>query len=196
MENNFNNKLIDFLKPLFLGIFFAWFITTFLIANTFVPTGSMENTIMTGSKLIGNRLEYLFHKPKYGDVIVFKYPDDESIYFVKRLIGLPGDTVEIVPNENGDGTGFVRVNGKVLNEPYLKEEMLVEEYQSYVVPEDSYFFLGDNRNNSKDARYWKHTFVKKNQLVAKIYFEYFKTPKLIKRLIFSVFFIVLFLCPY
>lgn len=180
MENNFNNKLIDFLKPLFLGIFFAWFITTFLIANTFVPTGSMENTIMTGSKLIGNRLEYLFHKPKYGDVIVFKYPDDESIYFVKRLIGLPGDTVEIVPNENGDGTGFIRVNGKVLNEPYLKEEMLVEEYQSYVVPNDCYFFLGDNRNNSKDARYWKHTFVKKNQLVAKIYFEYFKTPKLIK----------------
>ena len=195
MKNNFNNKLIDFLKPLFLGIFFAWFITTFLIANTFVPTGSMENTIMTGSKLIGNRLEYLFHKPKYGDVIVFKYPDDESIYFVKRLIGLPGDTVEIVPNKNGDGTGFVRVNGKVLNEPYLKEEMLVEEYQSYVVPNDCYFFLGDNRNNSKDARYWKHTFVKKNQLVAKIYLEYFKTPKLI-RLIFSVFFIVLFLCPY
>ena len=99
---------------------------------------------------------------------------------MKRLIGLPGDTVEIVPNENGDGTGFVRVNGKVLNEPYLKEEMLVEEYQSYVVPNDCYFFLGDNRNNSKDARYWKHTFVKKNQLVAKIYLEYFKTPKLIK----------------
>ena len=176
----FLKEVFSWVQIIVIAALIAFLLNNFVIANSRVPSASMENTIMTGSKLIGNRLEYLFHKPKYGDVIVFKYPDDESIYFVKRLIGLPGDTVEIVPNENGDGTGFVRVNGKVLNEPYLKEEMLVEEYQSYVVPNDCYFFLGDNRNNSKDARYWKHTFVKKNQLVAKIYFEYFKTPKLIK----------------
>jgi hypothetical protein len=176
--NNLLKNTKNILKEIAPSILIAWLFTTFIIANTYVPTGSMENTIMTGSRLVGNRLEYLFSNPKRGDIIVFKYPDDEKIYFVKRLIGLPNDFVEIIPN--GDGTGYVRVNGKILNEPYLKEEMVVDEYKSYNVPENNYFFLGDNRNNSLDARYWKNTFVKKENLVAKIYFEYFKTLKFIK----------------
>lgn len=157
--------------PIFL---FMWALTTFLIANAVVPSGSMEPTIMTGSRLIGNRLSYLGSDPKRGDIIIFRYPDDPRIYFIKRLIGVPGDKVEIVPNENGDGYGYVKINGERLEEPYLAEPMAVGEYLAYDVPEDSYFFLGDNRNHSKDARYWGTTFVTRKQLVAKAVFQYWK----------------------
>lgn len=154
---------------------FSWVVTTFLIANAIVPSGSMENTIMTGSRVIGSRLSYKFNNlPERGDVIIFRYPDDESIYFVKRLIGLPGDKVEIVKNDPEDGYGYVMVNGEKLDEPYLAEEMEVTSNQEFDVPENSYFFMGDNRNNSNDARYWNNTFVEKDKIIAKVLFQYWK----------------------
>lgn len=173
--NGFKKDFIELLKTIVPAILIAWFITTFLIANALVPSGSMENTIMTGSKLIGNRLAYKFGTlPERGDIIIFRYPDDESTYFVKRLIGKPGDTVEIVPNGNADGYGYVKVNGERINEPYLSEQMQVSEYVKYEVPDESYFFMGDNRNHSNDARYWENTFVKEDKLIAKVMFQYWK----------------------
>lgn len=173
--NGFKKDFIELLKTIVPAILIAWFITTFLIANALVPSGSMENTIMTGSKLIGNRLAYKFGTlPERGDIIIFRYPDDENTYFVKRLIGKPGDTIEIVPNGNADGYGYVKVNGERINEPYLSEQMQVSEYIKYEVPDESYFFMGDNRNHSNDARYWENTFVKEDKLIAKVVFQYWK----------------------
>ena len=164
---------MDMIELFLPAMLFAWFITTFIIANAVVPSGSMESTIMTGSRIVGNRLAYAFeNEPKRGEVVIFKYPDTENVYFVKRLIGVPGDTIEIIPNE--DGTGYVSVNGERIDEPYLNEPMIVAEYQKYEVPEDSYFFMGDNRNHSNDARYWNTTYVTEDQLVAKVLFQYWK----------------------
>lgn len=159
--------IVLYVRAIVAAITMTWFITTFLIANTIVISGSMEPTLTTGCRIIGNRIAYKFGnlKPKPGDILIFKNPDYESIYYVKRLIGIPGDTIELVPDVRG---GYVNRNGMRLVEPYLKEPMTVERYEKYVVPKDRYFFMGDNRNNSYDSRYWLHPYVEENKIIAKV----------------------------
>jgi signal peptidase I len=164
---SFLREFWSFLKLFAVAFVAAFLITRFVIVNADVPTGSMTNTIMEHDRLIGLRLSYLFSEPQRGDIIIFKYPDDETQNFVKRIIGIPGDVVVI-------NDGQVMVNGEVLDEPYIKEPMETYETLCYVVPEDSYFVMGDNRNNSKDSRYWTTTnYVKKDQIIAKVLFKYF-----------------------
>lgn len=151
----------------------AFVLNSFIIANSRVPSASMENTIMTGSRLIGNRLEYLFTEPKHGDIIIFRYPDNEEIFFVKRIIGIGGDTVDILG-------GKVYLNGEPLEEPYIKEAMIPEADMHFEVPEGAYFTLGDNRNNSGDSRRWQNTYVYKDKIIAKVLFQYFPGIKAIK----------------
>lgn len=104
--------------------------------------------------------------PERGDIIIFKFPDDESQNYVKRVIGCPGDTVKI------EG-GKVYVNGELLEEDYLKETWTVATGPyTFEVPEDSYFVMGDNRNNSYDGRYWTNTYVKKSKILGKAIFRY------------------------
>ena len=163
----FLKEFLSFLKLFVIAFIAAFLITHFVIVNAEVPTGSMTNTIMEHDRLIGLRLSYIFSEPQRGDIIIFKYPDDESQNFVKRVIGVPGDVVEI-------GDGHVSVNGEVLDEPYIREPMDTYETLYYIVPENSYFVMGDNRNNSKDSRYWKTTnYVTKDKIVAKVLFKYF-----------------------
>ena len=115
-------------------------------------------------------MAYKFSEPKRGDIIIFKYPDDESQNFVKRVIGIPGDIVQIIH-------GQVYVNGFLLDESYIREPMIDNENElEYVVPEDSYFVMGDNRNDSHDSRYWKTTnFVSRDQLIAKAMVCYYNS---------------------
>ena len=123
---------------------------------------------MENDRLIGFRLSYLFSSPERGDIIIFKYPDDESINYVKRVIGLPGDIVQIIH-------GKVYVNDEELDEPYILEPMQDNPQElTYIVPEGSYFVMGDNRNESWDSRYWTTThYVEKNKIIAKVLFKYF-----------------------
>ena len=144
-----------------------------ILFNAYIPTESMEDTLMTGDRAVGLRLSYKTKDPERGDVVIFLFPDDKNTYFIKRIIGLPGDTVEIKD-------GKVYVNGEILDEPYLKEEMEKEEYMKFEVPDDSYFVLGDNRNSSYDARYWENTYVPKEDIQAKALFKYYKGFKIIK----------------
>jgi signal peptidase I len=109
-----------------------------------------------------NPERFLFHGPQRGDVIVFKYPKDPSRDFIKRVIGVPGDTVSI-----HDGT--VYVNGSALDEDYL-DETTRGPLQDTVVPEDSYFVMGDNRSNSSDSRSWG--FVPEENIIGKAMFSY------------------------
>ncbi len=167
-------EILSYVKILAVAIIVAFLFTRFIIVNAQVPSGSMENTILTGDRLIGFRLAYLFHEPERGDIVIFKYPDDESQNFVKRVIGVPGDVINIK-------NGHVYVNGEMLEEDYIREPMNSDgEDLTYVVPSGSYFMLGDNRNNSKDSRYWTNTFVSKDKIIAKVSFRYFnvKTKKL------------------
>ncbi|WP_455649255.1 signal peptidase I [Enterocloster citroniae] len=181
--NSFKQDFFDFIKTVIPAILLAWFITHFLIANAIVPTGSMESTIMTGSRLIGNRLAYKFGTmPERGDIVIFKYPDNESVYYVKRIIGTPGDTIEIIPDVDMDAetsklnmsTGHVYVNGHPIYEDYLNEPMMATKYMKFEVPEGAYFCMGDNRNNSLDSRYWDNHFVYEDKIIAKVMFQYWK----------------------
>ena len=139
----------------------AIFINSAVVVNAIVPSPSMENTLMVGDRFFANRLAYVTEGPERFDVIVFKYPDDESKLFVKRVIGLPGETVEIV-----DGKVFIDESHEPLEEGYLKEPMNGS-FGPFQVPEDSYFVMGDNRNHSNDSRMWDNKFVHKDKIVGK-----------------------------
>ncbi len=171
-------ELFSYIKILCIAIVLALFINHFVIVNASVPTGSMNNTIMEGDRLIGFRLAYTFSQPKRGDIIIFKYPDDPTQKFVKRVIGLPGDVVKIA-NENG--TVNVYVNDEKLNEPYLKEAMRINQDYLFIVPNDSYFVMGDNRNDSKDSRFWKNTYVPEDYIIAKAIFKYYREFEMLDR---------------
>ena len=106
---------------------------------------------MPGDRLLGLRLTYLFSDPQRGDIVVFKYPVDESVNYIKRIIGLPGETVEI-----RDSKVYINGSETPLEEDYLKEEWVdVNDGFTFQVPEDCYLMMGDNRNDSSDARYWQ-----------------------------------------
>ncbi len=144
----------------------------FILINATIPTESMENTIMTGTRVMGLKCSYWFSEPERGDIIVFKAPDDPDTPYVKRIIGLPGDTVEII-----DGQTYV--NGEALEEDYLAEPM-EGSFGPYEVPEGAYFVMGDNRNHSLDARYWRNTYVYKDAIWGKVYFSYWPRLKWLK----------------
>ena len=151
------------------AILVALVLKNFVIINATVPTGSMENTIMPGDDLFGFRLAYQFSEPKRGDIIIFKYPDDEEEKYVKRIIGLPGETVRIV-----NAKVYIDDSETPLQEEYLKDEWTVAtgpfEFQ---VPEGCYFVMGDNRNDSWDARYWDNTYVAREKIIGKAEWVYF-----------------------
>ena len=153
----------------------AFCLNTFIIANSHVPSASMENTIMTGDRVIGFRLSYLFEDPKRGDVIIFRYPDDEKTFYVKRIIGIPGDVIDIK-----EGHVYLNNSTTPMEEPYIKEPMIPEPDMHFEVPENGYFCMGDNRNSSGDARYWHNTYVYKNKIISKVIFRYFPNIGLIK----------------
>ena len=174
-----NSKTAEIIKEIksyvcivIAAIVVAVVVNTFLLSNTRIPTGSMENTINCGDRLFGNRLAYKTKDVKRKDVIIFKYPDDPNINYIKRVIGLPGEEVNIV-----DGT--VYVDGKIIEEDYLKEDFNGS-FGPYKVPKDSYFVMGDNRNNSNDARFWENTYVHKDAIIAKAVVRYFPGIKFIK----------------
>lgn len=152
-------NFLDWVKIIAIAVAAALFLNYFVIINSTVPSGSMEPTIMTGSRMLGLRLSYTFSEPERGDIIVFKYPDDTSQNFVKRIIGLPGETVEIKD-------GCVYIDGEILEEDYLT--VVTEgDFGPYEVPEGCYFVLGDNRNNSHDSRYWTNTYVPEEYIIGK-----------------------------
>lgn len=166
---DWKKELISWIWTIGLTVVLIFILKNYIIINASVPTGSMENTIMPGDNLLGYRLAYLTEEPERGDVIFFYFPDDESQKYVKRIIGLPGESVYII-----DGEIYIDDAVEPLKEPYLKEEWIVGvgpyEFQ---VPEGAYLVLGDNRNSSQDARYWMNSYVTKDKIIGKAIFTYF-----------------------
>lgn len=166
-ENGWKKQLKEvfaWVLTIALAIAAAKLINEFVIIKAEVPTGSMERTIEVDDCILGFQLAYVFSEPKRGDIVIFPWPDNPQVTYVKRVIGLPGETVEIK-------NGSVYINGKPLRENYLKEEMFGE-YGPYVVPDDCYFMLGDNRNTSQDSRKWVNTYLKEEDIMAKVLFRY------------------------
>jgi signal peptidase I len=123
------------------------------IAQPFIVSGeSMDNTFHSGEYLIVDQLSYYFEKPNRGDVVIFRYPRDPSKFFIKRVIGLPGDTVTIT-NAQVTITNEESPDGFTLIEPYV-EAMTPDAPLTEVLGEREYFVMGDNRNRSSDSRSW------------------------------------------
>ncbi|MCB7317832.1 signal peptidase I [Lacrimispora sp. 210928-DFI.3.58] len=169
-------EIISWIQIIVAAVAIAMVLNNFIIANSRVPTGSMETTIMAKSRVIGSRLSYINSDPERGDVVIFHFPDDLTgkTYYVKRIIGMPGETVNVV-----DGKVYIDGSETPLDEPYLPEPM-EGSYGPYTVPEGCYFMMGDNRNNSMDARFWKNKFVEKDKIIAKVLFCYFPRIEMIK----------------
>lgn len=124
------------------------------IAQPFVVRGaSMEPTFHGNEYLIVDQLSYRFSEPDRGDVIILRYPKDETVFFIKRVIGLPGETIELLGNtvvvQRGDG-----LSPLTLSEPYIEPERAQDEYGLYTLADDEYFVMGDNRKESSDSRSW------------------------------------------
>lgn len=168
-EPDWKKELLSYALTFLIGIAIVLVLKNFVIINAKVPTGSMENTIMPGDLMLGNRLAYLSEEPQRGDIVFFYFPDDETQRYVKRIIGLPGETITIL-----DGKIYINDSEIPLEEPYLKEEW-TRGTGPYVfeIPEDSYLCLGDNRNRSADAREWNQPYVKKEKIIAKAVFTYY-----------------------
>ena len=153
---NWKSELISWIQIIIAAAVMALFLNSCIIANSQIPSESMENTIMAHDRVIGSRLSYLFSEPERGDLIIFHYPDDPTgdTYYVKRVIGLPGDVIDI-----HDGGVYLNGSDTPLDEPYIKEPMETDPNHPlhFEVPEDSYFMMGDNRNDSWDARFWENT---------------------------------------
>ncbi|MDO4616706.1 MAG: signal peptidase I [Lachnospiraceae bacterium] len=141
----------------------------FVFINARIPSASMENTVMTGDRIFGNRLAYTFGEPERYDIAIFRAPDDESKLFIKRVIGLPGETVTI----REDGI-YINDAEEPLSEEFCPEQPDYTQWigMSWTVPEDCYFMLGDNRNNSGDSRFWNNPFVSGEKVLAKASFRY------------------------
>lgn len=155
-------EILSWVEVILVSLALAWFIGTFIIMNAYIPSGSMENTLKEGDKVIGNRLAYKFSEPERGDIIMFKFPDDESRDFIKRVIGLPGETVTVKA-----GKVYINDSEVPLTEDYLKEEPFEADFGPYEVPAGHYFVMGDNRNGSNDSRYWNNPYVSEDEILAK-----------------------------
>ena len=167
---DWRKELRDWLIIIVSAVILAWAVTHFVVMKTEVVSESMVATLNKGDRIIANRLAYMFSSPKRGDIVFFPFPDDtteEPEIFVKRIIGLPGEKVEII-----DGRVYINDSKTPLEEDYLYEIPDDEDCGPFNVPENCYFMMGDNRNISHDARYWENTYVSKDKIVAKAWLRY------------------------
>lgn len=160
-------EILSYVLVAAISIVIAFTINRYVIINANIPTRSMVPTVNAGDKLFGFRMAYMFSEPQRGDVIIFNhqcYENAEEESLLKRVIGIEGDKVEIKD-------GKLYVNDKEVVENYLAEEM-VGTFGPYIVPADSYFVMGDNRNMSDDSRLWDNTYVHMDEIQAKAIWKY------------------------
>ncbi len=178
----------EYLEPILIAILIALFIRTFIVQAFKIPSSSMEPTLQVGDHILVSKFIYgvkipftqaklfQYKKPQRGDVIVFIYPKDTSKDFIKRVVGVGGDRVDI----DGDK---IYINGKKIEDPWgyydTKNEWRrslgpIGPFEHVVVPKDHLFVLGDNRDNSQDSRFWG--FVPVNEVKGKAFVIYFSGP--------------------
>jgi signal peptidase I len=178
IRKSINKKnIISLAKCIGIPIIIILILQSTVVANAQVMSGSMESTIMTGSRVIASRVAYVFDEPQRFDIILFMPPDNIIINspppYIKRIIGLPNETVEII-------NGKVHINGSdvPLDDTFIKEAARGN-FGPFIIPEDSYFVLGDNRNNSYDSKNWGENFVTVDLIMGKIIFKYYPSPQML-----------------
>ncbi|HOD75982.1 MAG TPA: signal peptidase I [Syntrophorhabdaceae bacterium] len=180
-------KTREYIESILIAALIALLVRSFVIQAYKIPSGSMEPTLLVGDHLLVNRMSYVVKmpfvdnvlfttgKPKRGDIIVFRYPEDPTKDYIKRVIATGGETVEI-------RNKTIFIDGKKIKDPWghFRPEPASRGFLPFIdkdnippvkVPQDSYFVMGDNRDNSLDSRYWG--FVEKRHLVGKALIIYF-----------------------
>lgn len=151
----------DTIETIVIAFILAMIIRTFVIQVFYIPTGSMIPTLLIRDRVIVNKFIYRFRSPQRQEVIVFKYPPNPKKDFIKRIVGIPGDTVVL-------RKGYLFINDQKINESHpLNRDNTY--YGPVKVPAKSYFVLGDNRYNSADSRVWG--FVPKKCIVGKAFIK-------------------------
>ncbi len=182
MNEKLKYQIREWTESILIAVVLALFIRTFIVQAFKIPSGSMIPTFKVGDRIFVNKFIYgarvpltpwslpAVRQPKRGDIIVFKSPEDPKKDFVKRLIAVGGEEVEI-------REGKIYINGSVMDEPasirtvyYYNAGNYGFEGKATKVPEDSYFALGDNSGSSRDSRYWG--FVPKKNMIGKVIFIY------------------------
>lgn len=179
----------EYAESIIIAVILALVIRTFVVQAFKIPSGSMEDTLAIGDHILVSKFIYgtkipfttsrllKIRDPRRGDVIVFEYPEDPSKDFIKRLIGTPGDTVQVINKK-------VYVNGKLYENPHEvhKENDIIPKEQNprdntdlITVPANSYFVMGDNRDRSYDSRFWK--FVRNDQIKGLAFIKYWSWDK-------------------
>lgn len=166
-------KLRIWIEPLVIAVVIAVVIRTFIIQAYNISSGSMENTLMTGDKLFVNKLAYVFDDPQPNDIVVFEFPHNPTKEFIKRVIAVPYQTVQIKDK-------VLYVNGKKVSDPlgvYYADENIElapssrDNFGPITVHPDSFFVLGDNRDDSFDSRFWG--LVGRDRIIGKTLVRYF-----------------------
>ena len=149
-QTSWQDTASDWLVSIIVAVALAFCIRTFLVEPYMVEGSSMYPTLKNHERLIVDKLSYFVTNPKRGEIVVFRFPKDESRDFIKRVIAVGGDTIEMK-----DGQVFV--NGQALKEDYIYKNdpkgKNISSYRKTIVPEGTIFVLGDNRNNSEDSRF-------------------------------------------
>ena len=162
-ETSIIRELFGWIVYIIIIIALTYLIVTYIGQRTSVQGSSMETTLSDGDNLIVDKISYRFRDPSRYDIIVCPYQYEENTYYIKRIIGLPGETVQI------DEDGNIYINGELLEENYGKETIQNpgRAAQPITLGDDEYFVMGDNRNNSKDSRSEEVGNVKRSQIIGR-----------------------------
>lgn len=154
--------IYEWVPTMVYALAIALVLRTYAVASFIIPSGSMKSTLLEHDLLIANKFSYklLGQEPHRGDIMIFKPPHEPKKDYIKRVIGLPGDTVQVKD-------GVVYINGEALEEIYINERP-INDMEPKVIPEGEYFMMGDNRNHSLDSRSWGT--VKRNKLEGRALF--------------------------
>lgn len=169
-ESKTKSPLREWIEAIVGALILTAFIITFIAQSFIVQGTSMMPTLQNNQRLLVDKLSYRFSDPGHGDIIVFRYPANPKEEFIKRVIAVPGDSVAIIE-------GHLYVNGQHIEEEYIAE-VTRRGIIPCIVPEDHYFVLGDNRNNSLDSRDLRVGFVPRENIVGRAIWSYWPLSKL------------------
>lgn len=167
-------ELLGWLFYILIIIGLTYLIITYVGQRTRVSGSSMETTLSDGDNLIVDKLSYRFQEPKRFDIVVFPYKYEENTYYIKRIIGLPGDTVQVKD-------GYIYINGELLESDIYGAEVMIEAGtagEPITLGEDEYFVLGDNRNHSLDSRDPSVGILKREDLIGRAWVRIYPFDKM------------------
>lgn len=164
MKNREINYSFRKIFMFFLPFIIIGLLLIYVLANFKNEEDAMADTVKAGAYILANRLAYENHEPQRGEIILI---EKDGIRYVRRIVGMPGDTIEFKKDSSD-----IIINSYVLSEDYVSSNTVSSTDSLITVPDNCYYILGDNRDNSIDSRYWEEPFITKDDIVGKVLFSY------------------------